>query len=148
MPSSQAFAAVGAQLAVGASGGGAGGSYTDIPEIIDIDGPSLSTDFIDVTNLSSPGAHKEFIPSLHDPGEVRLTANWVPQHASQSPVSGFLADKNNRTKRWYRISWPDTGTTVVEFEAYVQDYSTSTRTGDKCSANMTLKITGPLTWTL
>lgn len=146
MAASNAFAAAGTTVSRGQVGGGAGQAYTPVGEIVDIDGPNLSSSFIDVTHMLSPNNTREFIASLKDSGSVRLSMNYVPNDAGQNPTTGFLYDRENSIKRWYKIDFTDGNTTTVEFQAFVEEFSISAKMGDKGTAQVGLKISGPLTW--
>src|SRR5271170_683890 len=63
-------------------------SYTQVIEITDIDWAGITIGKEDVTNLGSPGAVREYKPTLIDPGTVSIEGNWIDD-LSQSGMWGL-----------------------------------------------------------
>lgn len=112
-------------------------SWTTIPEVRTIGGPDGSANLIDVTDLSSTG--KEYLVGLKDEGAVQLGLFYIPTNA----VHGALRDAwSNRTQLQFQIQFADTGTTILEFTGYVQNFALTLGVDEPVTANVTLKITG------
>lgn len=137
MPSS-AFSGVGTQFK--RSNMASSPSYTAIAEVNNIDGPNMSRDTIDVTNLDSTGGYREFIGGFRDGGEVNLEMNFTLAGYDQMKddfESDALVD--------YQIVLPDTGATTLQFSAFVTSLGVSVPTDDKVTASVTFKISGAMT---
>ena len=114
-------------------------TFTTIAEVNSIDGPNKSRDTIDVTSLNSTDGYREFIPSFRDAGEVSLEMNFT-----QAGYIIMTDDFETEDSREYRITLPDTGGTLIEFDAYVTSLGLGIPMDDKVTAPVTLKITGPV----
>jgi len=115
-------------------------TYTPIAEITAIDGPSVSRDTIDVTSLDSTGGYKEYVPGFRDSGEISLTMNFTA-----TTYEIMLDDFESDNLINYKIETPDRSTWT--FSGYVTELSLSASTGDKITSNVTIKISGPVTYT-
>lgn len=102
----------------------------------------MKTDVKDVTNQSSPAATKENIPGLIDSGQVQFDMNWLPNNAVQA---GILTDFFARTLRNFQFALPGAIGKTWSFSAYVIAFDPAVPTEDKCTATVTLDITGPAT---
>ncbi|MEM3453498.1 MAG: phage tail tube protein [Candidatus Hadarchaeum sp.] len=134
-----AISAFGTYLKVG--DGGSPETFTTIAEVKDITGPDFTLDTVEVTNQDS-GHWKEFIPTLLAAGEVRFSVNFVPTDATQGYSTGLLKDMVNRTKRNFKLVFPDASSTTWSFSAYVTAFSPKAAVRDVLAADITLKITG------
>lgn len=124
-------------------GDGAGTEvFTTIAEVKSIGGPSFASDTIDVTSHDSPGAYREFIASLIDPGELSFDINFVPTDATHNVSTGLLRDFQNRIRRNYKIVFPDTSATTWNLQGIVTAVQINAPTDDVLSASITIKITG------
>lgn len=66
---------------------------TSIGNIKEISGPSMTRDQIDVTDFSSPGGYREYIPALRDAGEVTMTITYNPSSSADLALrSNFESD--------------------------------------------------------
>ena len=117
--------------------------FTTIAEVTNISGPSLSMDTIEVTNLTSDNASREFIAGLKDGGEVTIDLNFLP---AAGTFTAFLANWTNRTKRNFKIVWSDAAPTTWSFSGYVTNIEPSGSFDDKLTASATIKITGQPTF--
>jgi len=140
---SNAIAAYGTLLKIG--DGGTSESFTTIAEVGDIDGPSVEVNAIDVTSHSSANAMKEFVAGLIDPGEISFPINFLPTETTHDDSDGLWADMIARTLRNFEMVFPDTS--ECAFAALVTAMSLKEPVDDKLSADVTLKISGPIVWT-
>lgn len=141
---SDGYAAYGTLLKIG-DGAGTAEVFTTIAEVGDIDGPSMSVDTIDMTNHSSPGARKEFIPSLIDSGEISFPVNFIPDDSTHDATTGIQKIMNDRDVWNWQMVFPDT--TTVTFAAMVTKFGLKEPVAGKLSADVTLKISGQWLWT-
>lgn len=116
--------------------------FATIAEVTDIGGPSMSTDTIDVTNHSSPGAVKEFLMGLLDAGEVSFTVNFMPGNATHDEATGLIAEWLSRNVSNWKLVWPTTPAEAVGFKAGVTGIDFSAPTDEQLSADITLKVSG------
>jgi len=140
---SDAIAAFGTLLKLG-DGAGTAEEFTTIAEVGDIDGPSDSVDTIEVTSHSSPSARKEFIAGLIDSGEISFPIFFVPDDATHDATTGLQYYKNARKVANFEMEFPDA--TQVAFSALVTKFGMKAPIADALSAEVTLKITGEMTW--
>ena len=125
--------------------------YTDsalvtVAEQVTINGPSLTSDDVEVTNHDSPGGSKEYIPALMDTGEVSFDGNFLPGDASHTQI---LADQKNRIVASWRIVLPDatliTNRTMWSFEGYIKSIDFSYPTQEAMTISATMKLAGAAT---
>lgn len=141
---SDAIAAFGTLLKLGNGTAGTSGTYTTIAEVGDIDGPADSVDTIEVTSHSSPQARKEFIASLIDSGEISFPMWFVPDDATHDADTGLQYYKNLRIAANFKMVFPDA--TQVMFSALVTKFGMKAPVSGVLSADVTLKITGAMSW--
>lgn len=113
--------------------------FTTVAEVKSISGPSLSMETIDATHMESPSGFREWLPSFKDGGEVTFDLNFLPAVAAQT---GLTTDFKNRTKRNWKIVWPNTGATKWSFAGYITGFTPSAAVGDILAASCTIKVTG------
>jgi len=127
--------------------GGSPESFTTIAEVSSISGPSLSLDAVEITHHSSTDGWREFVGGLLDGGEVSFDINFLPTDATHNASTGLLADMMNRTRRNFKLVFPDSGSTTWSFTALVTAFEPAEPTDDKLAASVTLKLTGKPTLT-
>jgi predicted secreted protein len=119
--------------------------YQNIGEINDLQPPSPTKETVDTTHMGSTGGYREFISGLKDGGEVTFNMNFS--------YADYLVFKNNfeddLQPRKYRVQFPDDAInkTTWYFSAVVTDIPVTAPTGDKVTADITLKISGKSTLT-
>jgi predicted secreted protein len=113
--------------------------FTTVAEIKSISGPSLSMETIDATHMESPNAFREFLPSIKSAGEVTLDMNFLPANANQA---GFITDFQNRTKRNWKLVFPDTATTTWSFSGYITAFAPSAAVDSILTASATITVSG------
>lgn len=136
-----ATAGYGTLLKIG-DGGSPTETFTTVAEVIDITGPDLKGDSVDVTNHDSASGFKEKIVTLLDGGQVKITANFLPANSTQSYSTGILKDFYNRTKRNYKIVFSDTGATTWEFAAICIGFQPKAPVKNQLTVDITYEVTG------
>ena len=116
--------------------------FTDIAELINLGGPGLSLDTVEVTHTGSTNKYREYIAGLLDAGEVSAEVNFLPANATQNEAAGILKDIKDRTKRNFKIVFPDSGSATWSFAAFVTAFEPSAPIDDRMTASITLKLTG------
>lgn len=113
------------------------GPFVALAEVMNIDGPTMSRDTPEVTNLDSTGGYREFIAGFRDAGTVSLPMNFT--HAT---YESMLDDFEDDTRKWYRIDMPNAQKTRLQFEGLVTACPVSIQTTSQVTSNVTIKISG------
>lgn len=123
------------------------GTYADIAEIRSFSGPGGQANIIDATTLQSLG--KEKVMGLQDEGQLTLEMNF---NASDSAQQDLLEDRAAGAKKKFKIIFSDKITggiaagTTATFEAFVIGFTVSGGVDALTAAQVTLEITGAVTW--
>lgn len=117
-------------------------SFTLVPEVTNIGGPSETSDEIDVTNLDSTGGRREFIAGFKDGVDCPVECNYVAGSAAQQ---AFLALYDSATVARFRVTLPNTAT--IDFDAFMKGRERSFGVGEAVKINATLRITGVVDFT-
>lgn len=113
MPSGTVVSGLGTLLKRG-NGDGPPETFTTIPKITDLKGPSLATTMLPTTALDTDGGYETFIPGLKSAGKITFTIDFMPDDTIHQKM---LGDWVNKTLKNYELHWPD-GVTVWTFAAY------------------------------
>lgn len=138
----QAISAYGTLLKRG--DGGSPETFTTVPEVRSISGPSMETDEAEVTTHSSAasGAFREFILTLIDAGTIEFDINYVPSDAVHLGIrNDFLA----RTKRNWQLVLPGSIQTI-SFTGYVKTAPLEFPVDDAITMKVTIRLTGAVTF--
>ena len=111
-----------------------------IGNVVNIDGPSLALDTVDVTAHDSPGAWEEVVPTILRSGEITLEINYNP--TVHKGTNGILKQLTTRAKDTWTLGGP---MGAWSFDGYVTGFSPSAPHDGKLSASVTIKVTGPVT---
>lgn len=115
------------------------GGITSLPP------PPFSRDSVEVTNMSSPDATREYIPSLKEPGEIALDLNWVPGNATDLVLLEMLGEDDARL---FAITYAQvTPNRICTFRAFITAFEPGVPVDDKMTATVTFKVTGAPVWT-
>lgn len=117
-----------------------GSAWVNLAEINSITGPTMTRDFIDVTSLDSTGGYREFITGFRDAGTISLSMNFT-----RTTYDAFKDDFEDPASHFYEICLPDDENTTLEFEGLVTEVPITIPTDDKITADVTIKISGPVT---
>lgn len=102
-------------------------------EIVDVNGPNLSRDSIDVSHQGSTNA-LDFSPAdLYDPGELSLSVHFNPDNLP--PI-----DQPNET---WTITWPAGATWSAS--GHMTGFQPTGSLNDKMTADVTIKFNGDVT---
>ena len=113
------------------------GTYTPLAEVQSIDGPQMSRDTPEVTNLGSEGGYKEFVAGFRDAGNISLPMNFT-----HDTYELMLDDFESDEARWYRIDMPNTEKTRMQFKGLITSCPVSIQTASQVTSNVSIKITG------
>jgi hypothetical protein len=134
-----ALNAVSTQLQVSDGAGG----WVTIAKVLDISGPGLTANVEDVTARDSPGGWTQKLPTTLEAGDVTFDIFWIPDEPTHATTgeAGLVADLVARTKRIYRVVWPEERETW-EFDAYVTGFVPSAPIQGALRASVTLSLDG------
>jgi len=138
-----AISGVGAKLQLG--DGASPQVYTAIGEVLNISGPELSAEQIEVTSLDSTGGYKEYIPGLLDGGTVSIEFNYADGDTQQETLRTRVSTTNQAAAA-YRIVIPDSPHSYVAFNGIVESYSMSIESGSAITVSVGIKISGAPVW--
>lgn len=138
-----ARAAFGTLFKIGDGGGTE--VFTTIAEVMDISGPSLKTDTVEVT-AHDTGPYKQYISTLIDQGEITFTINFN-KGATQGFTTGLYNDLVNRTLRNFQIVLTTSVAATGAIAALVTGFALKAPVGGALQADITLRPNGGITWT-
>ena len=113
-----------------------------IGKITSINGMSITTDAIDVTDLDAVA--KLFIPGPYDGGEITLEILF---EADNSDHVFFTTDQLAGTISTWTITFTDAGNATWAASAFVTSNTPTASVGAAVTASITLKITGEISIT-
>jgi len=113
---------------------------TAIAEILNISGPNIKVDMIDMTSHDSASAFREFVAGLRDGGEVAIEGNFIP--GDTDGIIAFITDLQAGTKREVIITGPTAAAFTWTFDALGTDFSPTAPHDGKLGFTATLKVTG------
>ena len=125
---------------------------TKVTEIIDITGPGMTKDAINVSHNDGTAGDGwgVFVPGFRDGGEVNITANWIPVAATQAGTSGLLSKfEDVDTLTAFRIVTPDdgsSGTITISFNGIVTSFNPTMPLTEQGKLDCTIKISGVVTF--
>lgn len=117
-----------------------------VDEATNVDGPSVKRDMVEVTNLLSPGAFKEFIGALIDGGEISCKVNYKPQSASHQAILANLNAVPPQPKVPMTVIYTDSGAGIMSCNVLVQGFTGTASVAGGQLADLSFKVTGPVTF--
>lgn len=117
-------------------------NFTTIAEVMDIEGPGISLATAEVTNQSSPGGFREKIGTVKDGGQITFSINYVTTEGTHDPSTGLLKDLIDKTKRNFKLVFPDTGATEWLLPCLVVNVTPSLPVDGALTAAITLEVAG------
>ncbi len=119
-------------------------TFDEIAEVLDIEGPSLTSSSIEVTSHSS-GGWREYIGGLKDGGEISFSLNLVPNETTQwTDTHGLLGLYTSGATNNFQIIFPDS--TQGDFAATVTDFGLKAPMDGQNKADVKMKISGEIQW--
>jgi len=123
-----------------------GTTFTTLKQPQKISQSGQKSNFADITNLSSPDAFNEWLPTTIDSGSLSFSLIADPTDTSQLML---LSAFNAQTKLTVKLQYPPVGTQVTgllkTFAAYVETATAPTMDVTSASTiDVSLKITGPV----
>ncbi len=126
---------------IGDGDGGVPEVFSPLAEVIDVSGPGLATDDIEVTNQDSPDFFKEYIPGLIEGGEISFDVNLLPKVAANARLVDLQL---KRTVKNWEIQWTQFGSPnpTMTLPGYVKGWDPTSPNGDKATSSITIKVAG------
>ena len=123
-----------------------GHKMQNIGEVASYNGPALTANVIDVTNLQSTA--KEKLVGVHDPGQLSMSVFWDNEASRSALHDGIRADLTGRTLRKWDIKFTETSTqpSAAYFEGYVSGFSISGAVDNPLKAEITIAISSGVDW--
>jgi hypothetical protein len=129
-----AITGYGGQLQVDISG-----TYTQVAEVKDIDGPNQDSTAIDVTHLQSPNNTREYLPGLQEPGIINVTANFTATGCNT--MYGFF----RVTKAWRALF---SNGSKWDFSGHMSSFGTTIPLEEAAGMTFAIKVTGKPLFTM
>jgi hypothetical protein len=140
MPISSGIAAYGTLLKIG--DGGSPETFSTVAEVVQIDWSGMKATLADITNHGSVSAFKEIVPTTVDPGQIKLTVNFLPTAITQAYTTGLLRDLTQRNKRNFQLVFPNVGNTTWGVAGYVSQLDIKGPVEGKLQADFVIDISG------
>lgn len=121
-------------------------TWVEIPEATGLGVPSVTTEYIDVTNLQSPGGFREQIAGLKDGGEFALECNYTADGFEQQEADRIL-DKAIHYRATLPIQSGFTTADVFVFQGLPTAQLTTTPAGEVMKMTINIRVTGEVTYT-
>ncbi len=143
-----AFIGSGTTLEIGAdtTGATAPGSdtFTTVSQVKSMSGPNFDKPLVEVTNLASSA--KEYIGGLTDTGNLEIVCQFEDgDTGGQDALRGDAQASGN--VRNFRVTFPDTGATVLDFKGEVVSYAFgSVEAESAVEATISVKLSGAVTF--
>jgi len=113
---------------------------TLIGKVTNIGGPSMSKETVDTTSFDNTDGYRSFIVGLKDAGTLTFTLMF-----DKTVYSTLKAAFEDNTAKAIEITLPDA--TKLTFNGYVTELPLTVPTEDKVTCDVTVKISGPVTFT-
>lgn len=104
--------------------------------------PQINSDSKEVTDHDSPDSFKEFIATLKDPGQLKITLNYL---ATDTTQKALIADAQSREIKNWKIVMVDTGASEWAFRAFVMGFQAKGAVDNVYEADVTFQVTGAVT---
>lgn len=123
-----------------------GTSYTTIGQVMDINGPEISRDEIEVTTRDSTEYWMEFIKGMKNGGNVTFGVVLDLSLATHgTAATGLLNDlQNESTIPAWKLNFPQSK--VCTFDGFLTAYPPAAPMKDALTADLTVKVTGKPTF--
>lgn len=119
--------------------------WSDVEEVVSIQGPSSSSNLIDVSHLGSTA--KEYLTGLSDSGQLQVTCNFTGGTQQMAMRTMFTTSASAGE---FRIRIPTSpGASTYHnfaFRAVVMSWEVGAQVDDKVPLNMTLQVSGSVAY--
>lgn len=119
--------------------GTSSGAFATIGKIHDLGVPGLSRETVDVTTYGSTERWREYVGGLRDAGEMSVEIMFDPGDAD---ITAWITEINTDTAGYYKIVFPDDGSTEWGFAAFVTGLEPQAPIDGRMAATVSFKLTG------
>lgn len=117
--------------------------FTAVAQVVDLKGPKMKADAIDITNHSSASGYREFIQGLKDGGELTASIQYDPAAATHKNASdGLLYVFEQGSKGNWKITFPSSPAASWTLPAVITGFETTPPLNDQLTADVTFKVAG------
>jgi len=135
----------GSTLSIATAGSGTL-TYTEVKQIKTTQYSGTKMDTEDITNMDSPGAFREYAPTLNDGGQLAVSGVFDPADPGQLMFSAaFNAQTLISVKHQFAPASGQTVGFLRTFVGYVTENTLDLQFDKSSTFNGTLKITGQIT---
>ena len=125
-------------------------TFATVAEVLDISGPNMSQDTIEVSSQDSANGWREYIAGWRDAGEVSISANWIPSSATQDGTTGVLSKFLDSDTHNYQIITPvgsdGTGSVTISMTGIVTGFGVNLPLTEQAKVDFSIKLTGAVTF--
>jgi len=118
-------------------------TFTTVPEVTKLSGPTIKFDLLDATSHDSTGYFREWVPGLADGDNISADMHWKPSNTVHKELR---TDSYARNLGAFQVVFPDTTDNTVTGGTYVASIAPKADIGTLLEASLTLKTTGQPTW--
>lgn len=118
-------------------------AFNQIAEVQTVQFTGSKVDLVDVTNMQSPSAYREYLATLKDAGELQFTANFIPGDTTQ--VSLQAAFDSRAVQHWMVVLPSALG--EFDFDGVVTAIDHDLNYDKEAKLTCKVKITGPNNFT-
>ena len=117
-------------------------TYTVIPGVQSISGPSLSSNSIDASHMDQTGGYRTWVPNpLKDGGEISYDLLYDSTDSTQAMLLTALEDG---TVEDFELHLSDNGTEIWAFSANITGFNLGAQMEDVLKVAVTMKIAGAI----
>ena len=120
-----------------------------IASVTSIAWTGVTRDVVEVTNLGSANAWKEFVKGFKDPGEVAIEGNFISDNPTQDFDAGFLEDfENDITNATSTLTVPNGsgGSDTATLQLALTSFDMNAPVGEALTFSATFKVMGEPTF--
>jgi predicted secreted protein len=124
-------------------------TFAKVAEVLDISGPNMSMETIDVSSQDSVNGWREYIAGWRDAGEISISANWIPAAATQDKTTGILSKFLDNDTHNYQIvtaSNGSSGTITIGLTGIVTGFGVNLPLTEQGKVDFSIKLTGKVTF--
>ena len=123
-----------------------GTTWAEIPECKGVAVPVVSTDYLDVTSLDSPGGFRQYIKGLKDAGEISIPCGYTSEGYEQQ-IADQLLDEPMYYRTTMRPAPGQVSGDVFEFRRFPTPQLESGNVGEIVGMMVMIRTTGDVEWT-
>lgn len=116
-------------------------SFVTIAQVRNLTGPGMSADAVDVSHHNLSRAYRRFVQGFKNAGEVSMELVFDPVEVTHDlTTDGLLELFDTGDQHNFRLTWPDVGATMWDFEGIVVGYEPAANFDEALMATVTIQI--------